>query len=95
MALESLTLIVLPVKLKAELLVVVFNLTVPAFNILALIIAIVPLVAFTPAVFPFKVIAKLAFPLLIFPFSPSGVRTVFPLKTLPLVILCTCNKVGS
>ena len=87
MALDNLTLIVLPVRLKAELLVVVFNLTVPAFNTLALITASVPLETDTPGVLPFKVIAKLACPSEIFPLLPSGVRILSEPNTLPLVIL--------
>ena len=76
-----------PLRLNSELLDVVFNLTVPAFNTLAFITAIVPLVAVTPGLFPCNVIAKLACPLVILPLGPKGVRIVLDPKISPLVIL--------
>jgi len=78
----------LPFNVKASVLVfVVFNLIVPSLRTLAFIIAIVPLVEFTPGLFPFIEMAKEACPFSIFPLEPIGVRTSLLANILPLVTL--------
>ena len=73
-------------KFKPELSDIVFKLIVPFFKIFARIVANVPL-EYISGELPFNVIAKLANPLLILPFAPSGVNTLLVLNKLPDEIL--------
>ena len=73
-------------KSNSELFDIVFKLIVPFFKIFARIVANVPL-EYISEELPFNVIAKLANPLLILPFVPSGVNELLVLNKLPEEIL--------